>query len=172
MRGKLKGVKNHYIAPRLIPAYAGKTGVIFERENPAAAHPRVCGENISPPPRTCRAMGSSPRMRGKLIRFIRQRSANRLIPAYAGKTALVIDRPFDNGAHPRVCGENHPKVEHRHAITGSSPRMRGKPTLPLRAARTRGLIPAYAGKTSIMTSGSGSRPAHPRVCGENSRSRR
>ena len=52
--------------------------------------------------------------------------------------------------------------------TGSSPRMRGKPTfltLDLPAAR---LIPAHAGKTPSRFLSSASKRAHPRACGENS----
>ena len=45
--------------------------------------------------------------------------------------------------------------------------MRGKRSLLGMVSPYVGLIPAHAGKTSIMTSGSGSRPAHPRACGEN-----
>ena len=52
-------------------------------------------------------------------------------------------------------------------MTGSSPRMRGKPYLPSLTQFSPRLIPAYAGKTRCDRTDGSSRPAHPRVCGEN-----
>ena len=70
----------------LIPACAGKTQRCRFQLRLPAAHPRVCGENS---PYLCpkhRPMGSSPRVRGKLIGNAFERCPDRLIPACAGKT--------------------------------------------------------------------------------------
>ena len=70
-------------------------------------------------------------------------------------------------AHPRVGGENVvPKVKAAAAI-GSSPRGRGKPISPYQWRQSRGLIPAWAGKTLSKVCQSGRMRAHPRVGGEN-----
>ena len=111
------------------------------------AHPRVCGENLPSAPRKVTGEGSSPRVRGKR----RPRG-----DGIAGKLA-----------HPRVCGENKPAESTGRGHHGSSQRVRGKPVRCSRQSRKRRLIPACAGKTWWMTILSGSRPAHPRVCGEN-----
>ena len=64
-------------------------------------------------------------------------------------------------------------VEYRdNAEMGSSPRGRGKHKLITAFSKPRGLIPAWAGKTSVMTTHGGWRRAHPRVGGENALRRR
>ena len=70
-------------------------------------------------------------------------------------------------AHPRVCGENNPVARHAEGRPGSSPRVRGKHSKPLRNVKCGRLIPACAGKTSSNGVGSCLARAHPRVCGEN-----
>ena len=52
---------------------------------------------------------------------------------------------------------------------GSSPRVRGKRPSHKPPASRRGLIPACAGKTTQSALPQEPTPAHPRVCGENSR---
>ena len=58
------------------------------------------------------------------------------------------------------------RYDTRH-IAGSSPRVRGKPGVRYDRLWTLRLIPACAGKTSQDGETWTSRPAHPRVCGEN-----
>ena len=50
------------------------------------AHPRVCGENGQDLASGYPNGGSSPRMRGKPMRNLKQLRTVGLIPAYAGKT--------------------------------------------------------------------------------------
>ena len=72
-------------------------------------------------------------------------------------------------AHPRVGGENGPNQPGNCFSAGSSPRGRGKQTLPALVAGLGRLIPAWAGKThhkALRRRGGG---AHPRVGGENGR---
>ena len=133
--------------PRLIPAYAGKTLCPPRARTWERAHPRVCGENWMLRSATLRALGSSPRMRGKRSRRRWAPNIKGLIPAYAGKTSSHSLSYRSPRAHPRVCGENC--MAHR----------------PRRAAS--GLIPAYAGKTFSFRIVFFSVGAHPRVCGEN-----
>ena len=70
-----------------------------------------------------------------------------LIPAHAGKTAFFLGEFNGCWAHPRACGENFVEVGKDWADVGSSPRMRGKPLIPLSPLSHTGLIPAHAGKT-------------------------
>ena len=53
------------------------------------------------------------------------------------------------------------------AVSGSSPRGRGKPVGKGLGFGARGLIPAWAGKTNIHVTALVTNPAHPRVGGEN-----
>ena len=136
----------------------------------AWAHPRVCGENAHALGKSASGLGSSPRVRGKHRCAPAQCAHARLIPACAGKTAVGkvgLPRP---GAHPRVCGENSRRSDACVLITGSSPRVRGKPARLTGLSPNTGLIPACAGKTSFSRWALMVVRAHPRVCGENASS--
>ena len=136
----------------IIPAYAGNTG------GEGAGHGH--------------ASGSSPRMRGTHLVVREVVLMAGIIPAYAGNTSGMRLAHSHWRDHPRVCGEHkiknatalakgdHPRVcgEHPYRIIpipedmGSSPRMRG--TLRHRRCRAgyRGIIPAYAGNTTLENS--------------------
>ena len=91
---------------------------------------------------------------------------NGIIPAYAGNTTYWKLHELYVRDHPRVCGEHDAVNWPNFAFAGSSPRMRG--TLPSIGftGELVGIIPAYAGNTSICTSRGVMRGDHPRVCGE------
>ena len=132
-------------------------------------------------------MGSSPRGRGKPPSTTSQRAAYRLIPAWAGKTVLVVaahapsrahpraggENPcgrlarVGNGAHPRVGGENELMAFATSSFVGSSPRGRGKPAKIFPAHHLLRLIPARAGKTRGELRLLRGPAAHPRAGGEN-----
>ena len=112
-------------------------------------------------------MGSSPRVRGKLRVRIIDHGELRLIPACAGKTSTLYLRCILRRAHPRVCGENWATSLATCGMSGSSPRVRGKPQPYCREAQECRLIPACAGKTGKLVRPISHDRAHPRVCGEN-----
>ena len=116
----------------------------------------------SPPKR-----GSSPRVRGKHPFTGTGHLHGGLIPACAGKTEAPRHVLGDGQAHPRVCGENVAAEIPAGIVPGSSPRVRGKRVCKGHDVLIRGLIPACAGKTLAIVSGSNGGGAHPRVCGEN-----
>ena len=152
----------------LIPAWAGKTNRLGARSRRSWAHPRVGGENFGNKANDESADGSSPRGRGKRVPRAPRDDRDGLIPAWAGKTPGDPTGEQCSWAHPRVGGENEVRSSRSRLITGSSPRGRGKRVLPGFAPAWRGLIPAWAGKTSchvVLLSVAG---AHPRVGGENS----
>ena len=150
-----------------IPAYAGKTNWILPIRESPAEHPRVCGENGFWQFPKNRPRGTSPRMRGKPTGTKIYAHPPGNIPAYAGKTPGRF-RPGDyHEEHPRVCGENEVGKGWSEAITGTSPRMRGKRPVWFRLVRPWRNIPAYAGKTAPPQTPQRSLPEHPRVCGEN-----
>ena len=106
MRGKHRLILPTKIAPRLIPACAGKTRSRCGPAQPSRAHPRVCGENQCGDVETYPVRGSSPRVRGKLRGRMRRCQGSWLIPACAGKTLAQWAKRSSAPAHPRVCGEN------------------------------------------------------------------
>ena len=128
----------------------------------------MCGENPAQSLSYRARKGSSPRVRGKRSPLESRDRDNGLIPACAGKTGRFYTRPGENRAHPRVCGENVGGTTTVGTGAGSSPRVRGKPTISRPRAPVTRLIPACAGKTSLSFDFSELSRAHPRVCGENS----
>ena len=87
----------------------------------------MCGENRDAHKTATAYMGSSPRVRGKLMMRSGFQFVRGLIPACAGKTRCLGRVPVLRRAHPRVCGENPTGMYARAYLTGSSPRVRGKP---------------------------------------------
>ena len=167
VRGKPTLERDRANAAGLIPACAGKTGDLKEHLAQGWAHPRVCGENSATSPPFSTLNGSSPRVRGKHVRACLPDLEDRLIPACAGKTLPLVLSLENNGAHPRVCGENRAMPDLALPLVGSSPRVRGKLYAFRMSTTNLGLIPACAGKTARIVLDGASRPAHPRVCGEN-----
>ena len=194
MRGKPAFATEIPYGLGLIPACAGKTKFVARVACRRSAHPRVCGENGINLSANGGAEGSSPRVRGKLLRGRNVLVHVGLIPACAGKTPRVRGKPSPKntsnarsglipacagktkpcrsngpaeGAHPRVCGENAIPSHHANGYPGSSPRVRGKLTVPRQAGKSFRLIPACAGKTNVLVLKLSHRGAHPRVCGEN-----
>ena len=127
MRGKPSPCGMRGAARGLIPAHAGKTAQAGNQVHNRGAHPRACGENVVPRALAGVTAGSSPRMRGKLVRTPGLRVGEGLIPAHAGKTRTDGRRWLHLRAHPRACGENV-----NHLLT---------------AGKRAWLIPAHAGKT-------------------------
>ena len=147
MRGKLPPSVNYHTSTRNIPAYAGKTGGGCSGCGEGAEHPRVCGENPSPPSLPESSHGTSPCMRGNLQICKPVDNGNRNIPVYAGKTYAGLAGRHRRTEHPRVCGENTAEKAEWFKPGGTSPRMRGKLPISDICAITRRNIPAYAGKT-------------------------
>ena len=146
-RGKPYGRCDPYLAPRLIPAWAGKTRPRARSRPLRRAHPRVGGENFAFVVPMVLAGGSSPRGRGKLSTSDSASVRQRLIPAWAGKTEQSSGQPHSWPAHPRVGGENCGSSAYASANQGSSPRGRGKLEAGDLVSVYEGLIPAWAGKT-------------------------
>ena len=105
-RGKHGGDRRRRARSRLIPAHAGKTISRYAGRHDVAAHPRSRGENVATSAPTDAQGGSSPLTRGKHARSMRVRRIRGLIPAHAGKTAVVLPLFLGDTAHPRSRGEN------------------------------------------------------------------
>ena len=166
-RGKPDARDESLAVISLIPAWAGKTRRPdrFARRGPA--HPRVGGENTHECGSLVHREGSSPRGRGKQSRNGLHARQCGLIPAWAGKTSLIVSPSSVLTAHPRVGGENTNPDAPVTPETGSSPRGRGKPERGRHNAAQEGLIPAWAGKTGFTDVAREAATAHPRVGGEN-----
>ncbi|STC65404.1 Domain of uncharacterised function (DUF2825) [Corynebacterium diphtheriae] len=154
----------------LIPAGAGKTSRMENRNLRHRAHPRWCGENLLYACGGKQHRGSSPLVRGKPTPMVWGGVWAGLIPAGAGKTAARLLVHTVEGAHPRWCGENYGKSRRPRAQQGSSPLVRGKHRQNMPTSMKIRLIPAGAGKTYMVSFMLRSIGAHPRWCGENASS--
>ena len=166
-RGKPRGFGPRARLHRLIPAHAGKTQPMGAASRSPLAHPRSRGENHRRSAPNGIKNGSSPLTRGKRdLRRIKGVAAG-LIPAHAGKTATRHTGGRCPWAHPRSRGENPRSCSWAGRGMGSSPLTRGKQPIRRRGERLLGLIPAHAGKTSVLSCLVVAMRAHPRSRGEN-----
>ena len=65
-------------------------------------------------------------MRGKLCNLPSNILKFGITPAHAGKTLAIRIDDWENGDHPRACGENKSSSCPISGRLGSPPRMRGK----------------------------------------------
>ena len=146
MRGKAASGFLSALVCRITPAYAGKRYRNARSGQYQRDHPRVCGEKAFMAfCRNC-AVGSPPRMRGKVCFLGCISVLTGITPAYAGKSYLIGTGLSDTKDHPRVCGEKTVLDLSRLVEQGSPPRMRGKADPPSARFRVHGITPAYAGK--------------------------
>ena len=92
--------------------------------------------------------------------------ARRIIPADAGSTTIISGPATYSRDHPRGCGEHKFSLIHSALPFGSSPRMRGAPSLQSLTAPSIGIIPADAGSTISCIVLCIWLKDHPRGCGE------
>ena len=166
MRGKVLFVLEKAVIIGITPAYAGKRDNERLLGADGMDHPRVCGEKWPRYRHHPRAVGSPPRMRGK-VNHIRQRQTYPgITPAYAGKRNWQSSTMKTEKDHPRVCGEKFGFDSAVRIACGSPPRMRGKVYGSPDKNRRNGITPAYAGKSFADCKPFPTREDHPRVCGE------
>ena len=154
---------------RLIPAHAGKTTPGRSPSQATKAHPRSRGENVRSATSCVAMSGSSPLTRGKPRHPTTQGLATGLIPAHAGKTCSSRAVAALTAAHPRSRGENSGGAGWRRPVSGSSPLTRGKQGRRGGEGHPARLIPAHAGKTTVLSYRGAKLRAHPRSRGENVR---
>ena len=105
MRGKAKEFRRAQGFVRITPAYAGKSRYLTPKSGEQKDHPRVCGEKFYVFYIGRINLGSPPRMRGKVVRYLPPGPSAGITPAYAGKSFFVPNRIVWDQDHPRVCGE-------------------------------------------------------------------
>ena len=129
----------------IIPACAGSRRKHRDRPYRRRDHPRVCGEQVTNAIADGTITGSSPRVRGAVIRLHAQLRPYGIIPACAGSRPQIVGRRCRDRDHPRVCGEQgHVDVDSQ-GRAGSSPRVRGAVIRFVMLAYIGGIIPACAG---------------------------
>ena len=130
---RIRGEHHRILVPRvceirIIPAYAGSTGDSHQKSRGYRDHPRIRGEHARTNRKEKHNAGSSPHTRGALGVELRHAGSLRIIPAYAGSTAICPGWRRRSGDHPRIRGEHSMYSNLRTAARGSSPHTRGAPT--------------------------------------------
>ena len=132
----------------------------------ARDHPRIRGEHAIERLATAKPSGSSPHTRGAREVANAGRKCAGIIPAYAGSTAVVDFSITARGDHPRIRGEHRAARSFRRRWRGSSPHTRGARSQQPRRADDGGIIPAYAGSTTVYSMWPRYSRDHPRIRGE------
>ena len=166
MRGK-DGVNDSVQAVTgITPACAGKSEKTRSITTTRRDHPRVCGEMSFAVLIVCIALGSPPRMRGKVHLTAYFFIIWGITPACAGKRMVFAGRKSRTWDHPRVCGEKAHCQGMLFRLSGLPPRMRGKVFGAVPFGSGSGITPAYAGKRWRSATTTLRGWDHPRVCGE------
>ncbi len=129
-------------------------------------HPRLRGEHDFNGGACPQVSGSSPPTRGARGRCCGRSVRGRIIPAYAGSTAVHGCAVVHRWDHPRLRGEH---LVVRDLITpdqGSSPPTRGALAALVGGPCRRRIIPAYAGSTADDPHGHVDWQDHSRLRGE------
>ena len=145
-RGALHGAVKALIDERIIPAYAGSTGV-----------DRVGHRGLP---------GSSPHTRGAQTSGASRDGSPGIIPAYAGSTTATSMTASASPDHPRIRGEHETAPNDYATSVGSSPHTRGAHDGGWKSPNIARIIPAYAGSTGGLRRDRGVHGDHPRIRGE------
>ena len=132
---------------RIIPAYAGSTGMTRRIFAATWDHPRIRGEHRGHHVVDVVGAGSSPHTRGAPVCVEVVGEGSGIIPAYAGSTARGASGGACRADHPRIRGEHRRPAPFEYRNLGSSPHTRGAPFDKHMARLDFRIIPAYAGST-------------------------
>ncbi len=108
-------------------------------------------------------------MRGPLVAVGPGEGQIGIIPAYAGTTPAPALETQKTQDHPRLCGDHFFYKFCLTPIIGSSPPMRGPQDAEHTATQYRGIIPAYAGTTTVFKIPTSFIKDHPRLCGDHTK---
>ena len=164
-RGLLLHRFAYVVLNRIIPARAGFTMVSRTTVRRARDHPRSRGVYKSKRWGTPTNLGSSPLARGLLAALALRPGADRIIPARAGFTPILLSTLSPMSDHPRSRGVYSPSTASSPRGPGSSPLARGLRPVVRGEALLSGIIPARAGFTPVSPRWSPPSSDHPRSRG-------
>ena len=110
-------------------------------------HPHACGEHYLGLDLARKLDGSSPRMWGTQINFLRGFKPARFIPTHVGNTSKWLILSTGYTVHPHACGEHIVQLSLASAFYGSSPRMWGTLYYCVQLTYYLRFIPTHVGNT-------------------------
>ena len=129
-----------------IPAYAGKTAVLFIHTPHNRVYLRLRGEDYLADSKDNTTEGLSPRVRGRQRLGTGARHICGFIPAYAGKMVMPFAFASAFRVYPRLRGEDDLRDCVYEVVVGLSPLTRGRCGQHKDHVAGDRFIPAYAGK--------------------------
>ena len=126
----------------------------------------MCGEHLDAGSEQKPCPGSSPHVRGALLRLLIAATIGGIIPACAGSTSRKPEAKEFQRDHPRMCGEHSTRSFQTGSSAGSSPHVRGALDTDGGGVAFIGIIPACAGRTYTHLFALSCQRDHPRMCGE------
>ena len=112
---------------RITPAYAGTTDILFPSGRDRKDHPRLRGDHAKYGKGPTAKSGSPPLTRGPRNLTCPNVDIERITPAYAGTTVLVLSHMTRRQDHPRLRGDHSGKLPVSDTSWGSPPLTRGPP---------------------------------------------
>ena len=151
---------------RITPACAGNTHSLTACRNSTWDHPRLRGEYCPSGALMIAGVGSPPLARGIQSDKQSSKSNGRITPACAGNTIGKQKMSSGNQDHPRLRGEYGDKGRAYGRYQGSPPLARGILACILNCLDIRGITPACAGNTKMISGICRNKKDHPRLRGE------
>ncbi len=149
----------------VIPALAGRTCFDPPAAITCGGHPRAGGADCPTAHPTGLDDGSSPRWRGGHVAVTVDSRRLGVIPALAGRTTPPAPMTCLTTGHPRAGGADDDEEEGPYEDDGSSPRWRGGLGHQRGSGVRYGVIPALAGRTSVVFMWATLPWGHPRAGG-------
>ena len=149
MRGTRVGFFLVLSKRRFIPTDAGNSSSVFDWDQELSVHPHRCGELPDRRFQQSDSPGSSPQMRGTPDLSCWHHCPDRFIPTDAGNSFIAFSENQSTPVHPHRCGELFYRIFWQQTIDGSSPQMRGTPTLKIHIYTAHRFIPTDAGNSSM-----------------------
>ena len=171
VRGTVACAAPRFRVRRITPACAGNRGPARGDLLRCSDHPRVCGEQETAAVYEDWQAGSPPRVRGTGYSFSPSRTNLGITPACAGNSPAAGRQALTEEDHPRVCGEQPRTWATPPMWRGSPPRVRGTAVSRRRKSPPARITPACAGNSESVVCGDAFSGDHPRVCGEQLRTR-
>ena len=150
---------------RSIPAGAGETVCRYAECGAKEVDPRGCGGDSHRTYPASRAVGRSPRVRGRLVARITEDGGYGSIPAGAGETGRAARHEEHPWVDPRGCGGDETWANDSRLKWGRSPRVRGRRGAGHVHRNAGRSIPAGAGETESWTHPVSRSRVDPRGCG-------
>ena len=149
----------------IISACAEQTHAMVQSQFGWRDHLRVCGADLMLPSAGVDGMGSSPRVRSRLVVLLGKLRVGGIISACAEQTRTGPCRRRTTRDHLRVCGADVVPQGFDLGKPGSSPRVRSRRWRFVRASPVWGIISACAEQTAPCSPPARRAADHLRVCG-------